>query len=107
MIFLLADDHAMFRSGLRSILERRFSNAFIQEACSCHEVLALVREESWTIAILDIAMGAENTLSILPEVKQLRPNLPVLIPSMYGEKQFVIEPSCRSGRIYHQGAQAN
>lgn len=39
MDILLADDHAMFRSGLRHILEEEFPEAVIEEAESCAEVL--------------------------------------------------------------------
>ena len=69
MRILLADDHAMFRSGLRRILEEEFSDAHIEEAASCDEAFRKIQKEKWNLVILDIAMGAQNSLNILPEVR--------------------------------------
>ncbi|MBZ0186483.1 MAG: response regulator transcription factor [Candidatus Obscuribacterales bacterium] len=91
MRILLADDHAMFRSGLRGILESHFSGATIEEASSCNEVLDCLREGACTIAILDIAMGVHNSLNILPDIRKLYPEMPVLILSMYNDKQFIVQ----------------
>ena len=89
MRILLADDHAMFRSGLRRILEEDFPQAEIEEASSCAEVLAKVQEKTWQLLILDIAMGTQNSLNILPAIREVRPHVPILMLSMYNERQFI------------------
>lgn len=89
MHILLADDHAMFRSGLRRILEEEFSGAHIEDASSCTEALDKIKKEKWDLVILDIAMGAQNSLTLLPDIKSLWPNMPVLMLSMYNERQFI------------------
>ncbi|MCC7527342.1 MAG: response regulator transcription factor [Candidatus Melainabacteria bacterium] len=91
MRILLADDHAMFRSGLRRIIEYDFPGACIEEASSCLQVLDKVKGGVFDLLILDIAMGDENSLDVLPEVKQLQKSAPVLILSMYGDRQFVVK----------------
>ena len=91
MNILLADDHALFRSGLRRILTDEFPGAEIVEAASCGETLAKLRQKGADILILDIAMSDKNSLHILPEIRALHPSMPVLILSMYNERQFIIQ----------------
>ena len=91
MRILLADDHAMFRSGLRRILEDEFRGVVIGEVASCKELREQVRSSPWDVLILDISLGERNSLHELPALKQLRPALPVIVLSMYGERPFVVE----------------
>jgi|JI10StandDraft_1071094.scaffolds.fasta_scaffold870731_1 two-component system invasion response regulator UvrY len=90
MRILLADDHAMFRSGLRRIIEQEFAEARIEEASSCEDVMLKIRSGPWNVVVLDIAMGEQNSLKILPELKQINPHVSVLILSMYNDRQFVV-----------------
>lgn len=96
MKILLADDHTLFRSGLRRILEEEFTDAEIEESPSCGETLKKLRQKSADLLLLDIAMGDKNSLHILPEIKTLHPSMPVLILSMYNDRQFVVQ-SLRAG----------
>jgi len=90
MRIVLADDHTLFRSGLRRILEEEFADATIEEASSGSETLLVLRRHRADILILDIAMGDTNSLHILPDIRSLRPSMPVLILSMYNDRQFVV-----------------
>jgi two-component system, NarL family, invasion response regulator UvrY len=85
---LLADDHAVFREGLRLILEKDLPGAVIGGAQTAADTLAQVRIGQWDILVLDLAMPGKSGLDILLEVKALAPNLRVLVLSMYPEKQF-------------------
>jgi two-component system, NarL family, invasion response regulator UvrY len=91
MRILLADDHAMFRAGLRRILEEEFPDVTIEEASSCAEVLEKFKKGNFEILILDIAMGGQNSISVLPELKKQHPLTPVLMLSMYSDRQFIIQ----------------
>lgn len=91
MKILLADDHAMFRSGLRRILEDAFPKAEIDESFSCEETLRKLRSGTWNLLLLDIAMSDKSSLNILPEIKTLHPKMPVLILSMYNDRQFIVQ----------------
>lgn len=90
MRILLADDHAILRSGLRRILEQEFGQIVTGEVSTCDELLEQVRTAPWDLIVLDIALGAQNSLNVLPQVKEARPRAPVIVLSMYGERQFVI-----------------
>lgn len=88
---LLADDHAMFRSGLRRILEAEFPGASVGEAATVAELLERAGQGTWDVLLLDISMGGQNSLNVLPSLKERLPRLPVVVISMYGDRQFVIQ----------------
>lgn len=90
MRILLADDHAMFRSGLRRLLEDEFRDAVFGEVADCDGLIEAVRAEAWDLLVLDISLAGHNSLHELPRIKQIRPALPVIVLSMYGERQFVV-----------------
>lgn len=91
MKILLADDHALFRSGLRRILEEELPDAEIEESPSCEETLKALRRKGCDLLVLDISMHDQNSLNILPDIKTLHPALPVLILSMYNDRQFIVQ----------------
>tara|TARA_R110002072_G_scaffold77597_13_gene180795 strand:- start:2400 stop:3056 length:657 start_codon:yes stop_codon:yes gene_type:complete len=91
MDILLADDHQMFRSGLRLILEEEFPDSAIEEAASCDETLEKLGRSKKDLLILDIAMGTQNSLNVLPDIKKACPHLPILLLSMYDDKQFIVQ----------------
>ncbi len=90
MRILLADDHAIVRSGLRHILETELPGVVVGEASSCPELLERIASGRWDLLILDVSIGAQNSLHVLPELKAAHPRLPVIVLSMYGERQFVV-----------------
>ena len=90
MRILLADDHAIVRSGLRRILADAFGGATIGEVGSCKEVREKVREADWSLLVLDIALEDRNSLDLVPELRALRPDMPIIVLSMYGEMPFVV-----------------
>lgn len=90
MRILLADDHAIVRSGLRRILADAFANATIGEVGSCREVREKVQEADWSLLVLDIALEDRNSLELVPELRALRPDMPIIVLSMYGEMPFVV-----------------
>ena len=106
MKILVADDHMIVRSGLKHILELEFPNVVIGEATTCAELLDKVKTARWDVVILDVALGAENGLSTLPLLKEARPNLPVIVLSMYGERQFVVRALADGASAYLTKEQA-
>lgn len=90
MRILLVDDHAIVRSGLRRILNDAFPDLEVGEVGSYNDVLDQVRDTDWSLIILDIALDERNSLDLVPEIKELRPTMPIIVLSMYGEMQFVV-----------------
>jgi len=88
MRILVADDHAVFRRGLKETLAEAFSRVTFGEAKTAQETLEYVRHQEWDILILDISMPGKSGLDILDDLHCLRPKLPVLLLSMHPEEQF-------------------
>jgi DNA-binding NarL/FixJ family response regulator len=88
MRVLIADDHAVFRRGLKETLGEAFPRLTFGEAKTAQEALDFVSRQDWEIVILDISMPGKSGLDILEDLKRLRPRLPVLLLSMHPEEQF-------------------
>jgi DNA-binding NarL/FixJ family response regulator len=85
---LIADDHAVFRRGLRETLADTLSKITFGEARTAQETLDCVRRQDWDLVILDISMPGKSGLDILNDLRRLRPKLPILFLSMHPEEQF-------------------
>ncbi len=90
MKVLIADDHAVVRRGLKQIISEEPDFELAGEAKNGQEVLELLEQNGCDVLVLDITMPDKNGLTVLQEVKVLRPKLPVLIMSMHPEDQFAI-----------------
>lgn len=87
---LIADDHAIVREGLKQILTDVPDMVVAGEAASGNQVLEMVRKETWDLILLDITMPGLNGLDTLKQLKKEKPDLPVLMLSMYPEEQYAI-----------------
>lgn len=87
---LVADDHAVVRRGLLQILEEVPAMVVAGEAATGRQVLQAVQRENYDVLVLDIAMPDGGGLEVLRQLKSLKPDLPVLILSMYSEKQYAL-----------------
>lgn len=88
MKVLIADDHVVVRRGIQQIIRDTFDDLVFGEATNVDEVIDLVREQEWDIAILDISMPGRSGLEALKEIKKINRRLPVLILSIHPEDQF-------------------
>jgi DNA-binding NarL/FixJ family response regulator len=98
MKILLADDHAMMRSGLKLLLAEAFKDTTFGEADDCRKALALALAEPWDLIILDISMPGRGGLDVLKEIHSQHPKTPVLMISMYAEHQFALR-AFRAGAV--------
>ncbi|WP_304132011.1 response regulator transcription factor [Ignavibacterium album] len=85
---LIADDHAIVREGLKQIVAEEKDMTVLGEAENSETLMNLLEKDKWDIVILDINMPGRNGLEILKDIKQLYPDLPVLILSMFSEEQY-------------------
>lgn len=90
MRVLVADDHPLVRRGLRGLLLDHFPEAEIVEAGDAKEAMAAVAGGSWQLALVDINLPGRGGLDLLRDLKQLMPELPVLLVSAYTEEEFAL-----------------
>lgn len=96
MRILIADDHDVVRRGLREMLADEFKDAEFGEASDARQAVSKALLRKWDLLVLDIAMPGRSGLDALKEVKVQRPKLPVLVLSMYPERQYALR-ALRSG----------
>ena len=88
MNFLIADDHANVRRGLREILVDAFSSAHFSEASNGDEVLTQLVKSKHDVLLLDINMPGRSGMEVLKDVKHIYPHLPVIMVSVQPESQY-------------------
>jgi DNA-binding NarL/FixJ family response regulator len=88
---LLADDHALVRSGLRMILDAEDDLHVVAEASDGYEALAALDSTPADLAILDIAMPRMTGLQAAREMNRTHPHVHILVLSMYDNEQYLFE----------------
>jgi two-component system, NarL family, invasion response regulator UvrY len=87
---LIADDHAMLRTGLRHYLEQDAAVTSIGEAATGADTLQQLRDGQWDLVILDINMPDRSGIDILRHIRAGHPATRVLVMSGFSEKQYAI-----------------
>lgn len=88
MKLLIADDHPIFRKGLKDILENSFSSVSIIECESGNATLETIRKEVPDVAILDIDMPEMNGLEICQKIYSESLPTKIIILTMYKEEEM-------------------
>ena len=86
---ILADDHPMFREGIRKIIERIEGALITGEANDGLELLELLKKSSPNLVILDISMPNLRGLEAIREIKKTYPQVKVLVLTMHKKKEFL------------------
>lgn len=92
----LADDHTLFREGIKQILSEYQDISVKGEAENGNETLQSVFRENYDVIILDISLPDINGMEILRQIKDRKPDSRVLMLSMYSEEQYAMK-AFRSG----------
>ncbi len=106
---LIADDHAIVRTGLRSILLTEPSLQLVGEATGGIEAIKLVAETNPDVLVLDISMPDLDGISVTKQLKSLYPDLIILILTIHEDKALLREAirSGASGYILKKAAEAD
>lgn len=97
---LLADDHNLFRQGVRRILETQGEMEVVAEASSGLEAIDLAKEHRPDVAVLDIAMKELNGIEATSQLLRQSPGTAVLILSMYSDERYVMRAVSAGARGY-------
>lgn len=90
MKVLIADDHAIVREGLKQIIIEALKPGLIEEAGDGMDALKKAMNNEYDIIILDITMPNKSGLEVLKQIKDNKPEVPVLILSMHEEDQYAL-----------------
>jgi two-component system response regulator NreC len=92
---LLADDHALIRQGLKTLLEKQ-GYQVVGEASDGQEAIRAVEKNQPDVAIIDISMPVLNGVDAAREMKRAAPKTKVILLTQHDEGQYVTE-SLRAG----------
>jgi DNA-binding NarL/FixJ family response regulator len=93
---LLADDHALVRAGVRSLIEKMSDVEVVGEASNGREALEMVKAKLPNLVLMDIAMAELGGLEALPRITKDFPGVKVIILSAHANEEYVIR-ALRSG----------
>ena len=87
---LLADDHPIFRQGLKTLLEQEGFNV-LAESPDGFEAVSLAEKLRPDVAILDFTMPRLNGLEAARQIQRVSPRTKVIILTIHREEQYVVE----------------
>ena len=95
---LLADDHRLFRDGLRTLLEKRADLEVVGETVDGPGTIAAVRDLKPDIVLMDVTMPELNGIEATRRILSDHPHIRVIMLSMHADQRFVVE-SLRAGAV--------
>jgi DNA-binding NarL/FixJ family response regulator len=103
---LIADDHAIVRSGLTKVIDAKPDLEVVAEAEDGAEAVEKALREDVHLAILDVSMPRMTGIQAAAELHKRKPDLKTLILSMHDSEQFLFEAlkAGASGYVLKSGA---
>lgn len=87
---LITDDHSIVRKGIRQILQEGFPDACIDEADNAESMIRALLDSAYDVTITDLSMPGRSALDVLPQIREMRPHMPVLIISIHPEDHYAV-----------------
>ncbi len=84
--FLLADDHSLIRQGLILLINEIYPESDILQASNLQSLSECIKTNDIDIAIIDAHFPDGNSLTVLPDIKKIRPQIKILIFTGIDEK---------------------
>lgn len=94
----IVDDHAMFREGLRQLIDREADLAVCGDAADATEALESIGKSEPDLAIVDISLSGKSGIDLIKAIKEKHEDLPVLVVSMHEESLYA-ERALRAGAM--------
>jgi DNA-binding NarL/FixJ family response regulator len=88
---LIADDHTIFRQGLKMLLEQEDDMEVVGEAGNGLEALDLAKKLKPEVLLLDIAMPEMDGVQVAQKLKKILPEIKVIVLTTHAEDQFIFE----------------
>ena len=103
---LIADDHKIFRQGIKKLLEEEQDLQVVGEAADGREVVKKATELKPDIILMDIAMANLNGLEATKQIKKVLPESKIIMLTMHKNEEYVLQSfqAGASGYILKEGA---
>lgn len=88
---VVADDHELVRTGLRTVLEQQLACTVVGEAASGAEALTLVRQLQPALLVTDMVMPGLSGLEVVRQMQQIAPATRIVVLSMHADESYVRE----------------
>ena len=88
MNILLVDDHELFRSGIKSILENKGDFMVVEEAASGEEAIDKIREQLPDLVLMDVNMPGIGGMEATRRLQRMHPDLPVIAVTVLNDDPF-------------------
>ena len=86
---IIADDHVLYRAGVKNALSSRKDIKVIAEADNGSHLLNLLKGIQTDVILLDIQMPIMDGITTLPEIKKLYPNIRVIMLTMMDDQSMI------------------
>jgi len=97
---LLADDHRIFRQGLRELIEHKTDFVVVGEAATGREVLEQVEAARPNIVLLDIQMPEMDGTEVIQQLAREHPDVKVIMLTMYQQDNQLFDTIKAGARAY-------
>jgi len=87
---IVCDDHPIVRQGLTRIMLRAIKGGRVREVDNAQSLLDLIRRAPSDVVLLDLGLPGRSGLDVLRQIKQERPNLPVLVLTVHPADQYAL-----------------
>lgn len=94
---LIADDHGIFRTGLKHAINDTPGMSVTGEAADGHQLLAAIGKAHYDVVIADISMPGPDIFELISRMKAANPRQAILVLTMHSEDQYAV-------RIFKAGA---
>ena len=87
---IIADDHPLFRRGLKNAFSETPDIEVVDEAENGDDLLKKIKDSDLSVVLMDVAMPGKTGLDLLKQLRDEQPKLPVLVLTVYPEEHYAV-----------------
>lgn len=95
---VLAEDHVIFRQGLKSLLQQKSDLSVVAETGDGLEAVALIRREKPDVLVVDLSLPGLDGLEVTRRVRQQSPHTRIVVLSMHASEAYIVQ-AVRNGAL--------
>ncbi|MEW6523620.1 MAG: response regulator transcription factor [Bacillota bacterium] len=88
---MIVDDHTLFRSGLRMLLQDENDMSIVAEAASAEEALSLLSEQEVDVVLMDLTLKGMDGLEAAQHIRERYPAVKVIVLTMHDDEAYLMK----------------